>query len=245
MSLIEIKCSSEYDKFIFLPFNREIDQRHVEKLKEAIQRKNLLSISPCIISGANEIIDGQHRIEACRQLKIPFYYIVDKDLTHDDIIGLNNLKKGWTVMDFVNFFTIKKYPHFGNLSRLIVEYPIYGLNSILRICSSDGKMGLPALRQGKLDFGNYENFEYIHQCNLDWDRYADIFKEPAYIWAIRRMLMGEFEKFKYDHEFVMRVMQTHGSAGKAYFDTIKEEFPFNGEWSFYRTVRRVQELHAK
>jgi hypothetical protein len=57
------------------------------------------------------IVDGQHRLEACRELKIPVYYIIDEKAQEDDLIHLNTVRSNWTLPDYVYFHYQKKAPN--------------------------------------------------------------------------------------------------------------------------------------
>lgn len=74
---MQINMSQRYDKFKFLNLNRKINKSHVEELKELNRGKKRFELFPIVVDKEMNIIDGQHRYQACKELNIPVYYIVD------------------------------------------------------------------------------------------------------------------------------------------------------------------------
>ena len=71
---IYIQKSKDYNIFKTLTGNRELNISHKEKLKKSFKENYL--ISPIIINEKYEIIDGQHRFNAARELGYYVYYIL-------------------------------------------------------------------------------------------------------------------------------------------------------------------------
>lgn len=69
-----MKETKDYNIFKKHPNNREIFHANLEKIKRSIQIKNLLEYRPIIVDKKMQVIDGQHRLEAARQLGVPIYY---------------------------------------------------------------------------------------------------------------------------------------------------------------------------
>lgn len=127
--------TTNYDQFKQVTSNREVDTKHVKKLARAIQEKNLLHVNPIIVNDKHEIIDGQHRLEAARLLKLPIYYVVDKLIGDADISKLNANAKNWTLVDYINYYTVKKAKGFDVLSKYIAEYPFLRPTTIIQLLS--------------------------------------------------------------------------------------------------------------
>lgn len=97
--------------------NRHTDESHIAKLKASINKENLLHLSPIRINKHMEIIDGQHRVEACKELgvaEVPcIKYEFDVELSQ--IQTINALGRGWRLEDYANSFA----------SQGITDYQIY------------------------------------------------------------------------------------------------------------------------
>ena len=97
-----IHITSNYNEFEFAEYNRGVDAAHVRKLKKLIKDMGLRQ--PISVTPNKEIIDGQHRFHACRELGIPIKYIIDDQLDMSSVVELNNASKPWTVQDKVLSF---------------------------------------------------------------------------------------------------------------------------------------------
>src|ERR1039458_10319262 len=69
---VQLYVTKNYDIFIRMIGNRPINESHVTHLKKKIQDEgNLTSEFPINLNEKMEIIDGQHRIMALKQLGYP------------------------------------------------------------------------------------------------------------------------------------------------------------------------------
>ena len=111
----------DYDRFKLLNLNRSLDRNHINKIKDSIVKNGYLMSNPIIVNKDMEILDGQHRFVALKDmgLEVP-YEVIDKD--YGTIIDLNTTAKSWTVEDYVNYYCQKdQNPNFLRLARLCVE----------------------------------------------------------------------------------------------------------------------------
>ena len=99
MKIIE---SKEYNKFKILNGNRSIRDSHVKKLVESMTEKYIPV--PIIVNDKHYIVDGQHRMEACKELGIPFHYVEIKGLNLEDVQRLNSNNKKWSVEDIMESY---------------------------------------------------------------------------------------------------------------------------------------------
>lgn len=113
----QVYKTNEYSKFKFLPENRQVNQRHVERLMESFQQKYIPN--PIIVNEYGHVIDGQNRLTAAMNLKMPVYYIVIDGLTAADIAPLNFNAKNWKISDYLNFHLTQGY---NPIYKLIKQY---------------------------------------------------------------------------------------------------------------------------
>ena len=99
--------TKNYSMFKIIEENRKIDPLNLKKIVTSIQSKNLLHLRPILVSKDFEIFDGQHRLEAAKQLGIEIYYDIKENLEVDDIYALNSAQKNWTSEDYLNFYVAK------------------------------------------------------------------------------------------------------------------------------------------
>jgi hypothetical protein len=103
-SEITVKKTTEYGKFKAVKGNREVKRGHVLKLKLSVKEKNLLKYSPILVNENFEVIDGQHRLEVCREYKLPVYYVVVKNSDIYDVQMLNSSSKSWALNDYMTCY---------------------------------------------------------------------------------------------------------------------------------------------
>lgn len=157
---IQIQKTSDHDLFTSFTSNSEIDPKHVAQLVKSISSRNLLHINPILVDSKMRIIDGQHRLEAARILKVPIYYIVSDEVDRLDISALNPNQKNWNALDFINFYTIEGKVEFLKLSKFLNAYPNLTISAALTIISSTLTRNTKELKQGSLDI---DNLNFAHQ----------------------------------------------------------------------------------
>ncbi|MEK6878376.1 MAG: ParB/Srx family N-terminal domain-containing protein, partial [Nanoarchaeota archaeon] len=74
---MKIEKTTDYKMFKKLKGNRNIYKPHLNGLIQSIQEENLLQYNPITINSDMEIVDGQHRLEAAKILKLDIYYLVN------------------------------------------------------------------------------------------------------------------------------------------------------------------------
>lgn len=112
----EIKCTKDYFIFKKHHSNRDIDQNNLKRIKGSLQVKNLMQFKPILVDNEMRILDGQHRLEAAKQLGIDVYYQVDEKSNAEEIILINANQKKWRKEDYLNY-----YISMGNIEYLKVK----------------------------------------------------------------------------------------------------------------------------
>lgn len=111
-----VDVTFDYDAFSFLKGNRPIDEKHVKKLVESMKQEYLQR--PIDVNEKFEIIDGQHRFTAIKELGLPLFYTVRKGWGMKQVQVSNSITKGWTISDIVesqsvlgnkNYIAIKEF----------------------------------------------------------------------------------------------------------------------------------------
>lgn len=158
-----MQSTKDYSIFREFSSNREVDRKHVNKLVQSIQKRNLLSVNPIVVDNNMRVIDGQHRLAAAQILDVEIFYI-QEDINRKDISLLNSNQKNWTAMDYINFYTIEKSPAFVHLSSLINKYPEMAISALLVLSSSEGRRSLVQLKDGFLDVEAIDHAKEV--CDL-------------------------------------------------------------------------------
>jgi len=122
--MAKIQLSKDYNNFKKMNGNRPIDEGHVKKLMQSIKEKDFTASNPIKVDADFNIIDGQHRFTACKNLGLPIYYIQD-DFDPKDFIRLNRHMKNVKISEYINFLAKNGDPEFQCLMRIseITEMP--------------------------------------------------------------------------------------------------------------------------
>ena len=160
-----IMKTKKYDMFTLRDDNREkIDQAHVKRLCESINSRNLLEFRPIIVNEKMEIIDGQHRLLAAKQLGVEIYYQVEKKLDALDIIKMN-VSKNWTMLDYLNFYCVHEYAEYVKLKDFMDKHNLT-LRVALYIAIGERILGYDIFKKGEFVFEDKSMDEEMYIC---WD----------------------------------------------------------------------------
>ncbi len=205
---IKIEHTYDYNKFKLVGVNRQVINKHVISISEAIMYRNLLHLFPVIINSKWEVMDGQHRlaavkhIEETKKTKLPIYYVLDNEIEIDDMRLLNSNKINWKNQDYINYYAAKRVKPFIDLVKFQKDHPILSLSTCIEIVSSR-KRNLSELKSGillvdKLDKA-YLVMKYIGELRHKMDSQIPIWKSRDFINAMRDIV----DTGKYQHKILM------------------------------------------
>lgn len=84
------------------PENRVINQRQVERLMDSIKKHGFIESIPILVDPKGYVIDGQHRLEACKRLSIE-PRIVEEDIK-DILPVINSTQLKWRAVDYIHYY---------------------------------------------------------------------------------------------------------------------------------------------
>lgn len=162
--------TTNYEMFKFHMKNREINIGLVKRLMDSIKKIGFVESRPVIIDKNNYIIDGQHRLEACKRLNVPVYYVVDKTLDFEDaVIYLNKSQEVWRLNEYLHFYTEKGLLPYIQISELYKKYPKAGVSCILVACYGLTNKGKPHnFRVGnipEIEENSHKVMEFLYSCS--------------------------------------------------------------------------------
>lgn len=222
----EILWTENYPMFKKLTGNRDVDRRNVERLKESILKHGVLP-EPILVNEKFEVIDGQHRLQALRELGLPVPYVIQPGAGSNTAIALNIGQKNWTTVDYVRKYAAEGNPDYVFLAKLIERYR-YALTEtdILTFSCRDkapgskGYGGLPAMtRAGAIHIDISERC--LIEAKIEWlARMAVLFKG---IKGFKRnwvhALMFCFNNPEIDTERLTKKLEEHSYKLKPAADT--------------------------
>ena len=108
----------DYGLFGHITGNRSVTtgraQNNISSIMNSME-KNCLPL-PILVRTDMSIVEGQHRLEALKRLKLPVPYIITtQDVSVEDIQRINNISNNWNTDDFLNSnMGIEKEKYPGN-----------------------------------------------------------------------------------------------------------------------------------
>ena len=96
-----IHVTKNYDMFKTVKGNREIDKGHVARLKKEIKKRDL--DLPIFINEYDEVVDGQHTLQARKELGKPIKYIRGAFENELDVAIMNANRKNWSMKGYLDF----------------------------------------------------------------------------------------------------------------------------------------------
>lgn len=120
-----INKSYEYEQFKLIGFNRSICEKNLTRLVSLNEEKNRFHLFPIVVDKRFNIIDGQHRFEACKKMHTPIYYVVD-DSEEDHwktITDVNQAGKKHSVGDVYEMLLRDKDESCIRIFTVALEFP--------------------------------------------------------------------------------------------------------------------------
>ena len=117
----KIYSTMDYGIFKRLVGNRAVTNNRIGIIKDCIAQVGYIS-NPIICNEKMEIIDGQGRVEALRQLNMPVEYRVIDGLGITECRAMNLKPTGWTLKDFVDSYAEQGNENYIRLKELHQEY---------------------------------------------------------------------------------------------------------------------------
>lgn len=111
-------CSTKnYKQFKFIDGNRDVN--HAAKIKKSIEAVGFL-MCPILVNEKMEIIDGQGRFTACKDMELPVYYVTQPGLGIEEVRQMNAVSTNWKLAEYIESYAtcdrpIKDYIYLNNL----------------------------------------------------------------------------------------------------------------------------------
>lgn len=199
MSDLKILTTSDYDKFKTVEGNRDVNESHVRKIKQSLEEKNLLEYNPILVTKEMQIIDGQHRLEAARRLRIPVPYIIIPDADLTTIQQLNSNLRSWNAKDFAESYARLGKGSYIRLLKFCDEYDFPIVLSAELLAGTSGGGNIPGrsgdahishrIRNGTFEIRNENNALALMQQLRDLQPFCDakVWRVPAFIRTLIRL----------------------------------------------------------
>lgn len=145
------KVTTDYQLFRYITNNRDRNRGHIENIKKAFETHgNLTKVQPILVNDKLEVIDGQHRLDAARELGVEVYYTVVPGLTVDDARQMNILHKTWDTDDYAQSYADGGDANYQRYLDLREEFGFAHSITLIYIVGDERKGALSGFRKGEL-----------------------------------------------------------------------------------------------
>tara|TARA_R110002153_G_scaffold5624_1_gene26165 strand:+ start:202 stop:915 length:714 start_codon:yes stop_codon:yes gene_type:complete len=202
---IYIQKSKNYEIFKTLQGNRELNISHKEKLKKSFKQNYL--ISPIIINEKYEIIDGQHRFNAARDLGYPVYYILINGYSLEEVKMLNTNSKNWKREDYLNAYCDLGFEEYIKFKKFYNDIKEFTIGSAERIAAGHQSDNMSDFRNGKFKFADVLDAYDTAQKILMFKPYYKGFNRNTFVGAVMRLIKNE----NYNHSQMIHKLSLNPS----------------------------------
>ncbi len=196
-----IHTAVDYNKFKPLIGNREVSRDRVNALKDSMRIKTLLT--PITVNENYEIVDGQHRFQALKELNKPINYIIQSGVGIKDAIRMNQNVKTWALKDYANTHLTSKNKDYIIFNQFKSKYK-FGFNECLTLLTgSPYSHELARFRNGELKITKLK--EATHKAELIWslsELFPSGFRRRVFVYAMIHVLNNPSFNF---NEFLVRL----------------------------------------
>lgn len=100
---IKVYHTTNYNAFKIIKGNRKLNQNKIIRIKDAINGSlDMLRFCPIIVDSEMNVIDGQHRLQICKDMKRPVYYVISTyKVTLRNVARLNANTEKWKTIDYI------------------------------------------------------------------------------------------------------------------------------------------------
>lgn len=114
--------STDYDLLKNIKTNRMVSPTNYNKLVRSMSEEVL--VMPICVNENMEIIDGQHRFLAAKELGKPFYFYIQEGYREDQMKRANLVSSTWNKNDFLNMYINQEDSRYIMIKELMDEYGI-------------------------------------------------------------------------------------------------------------------------
>jgi hypothetical protein len=238
-----VESTVDHGKFQDLTGNRVINNAHKNRLKTAYAvDPTVAKYNPILINEKWEIIDGQHRFRALKELNSPIYFIQEPGLTLQVAQDLNAGSKPWTPKDYAESIVEVGGKNVPPYEEYLLLKDQYGLNHdvLMRFIAQDTPISTDAFKRGKLQMPDKKATEDLCKKLSDIGAYCTNYKLRAFAFAFAKMTKSKH--YKHD-QFVKNLAKLQVDIPD-YSDPIQYQNEFNKIYNSHLTKDKRVTLFA-
>ena len=127
-----IMVTENYDMFKKIGGNRKLNKANYAKIVKSMKEEQL--IIPIVVNEKYEIIDGQHRYTACKDLGKPVYFYMVRGYGLNQVKRANIASSNWKKENYLDMFIAEKNEVYIEFEEIKERYDI-NISNLLKIFS--------------------------------------------------------------------------------------------------------------
>lgn len=206
----KIYFTTDYGRFKFMKGNRDLVERKIKKIVDAIEQGvDILKYAPIIVNKDMEIVDGQHRFAVSKQLKQNVYYVIKEDAELSIVPTINSNSTKWKTSDFLASYIDLGKTAYKQLQAFIESFPGTSIPTAAKMLHA-GTVAAPKameeFRDGLLTTDHLDTAYDLAEMLKDFEPYTD----NPYGERMFRVAAALKDNGKYDHALMLKKLEASG-----------------------------------
>lgn len=193
----EIKVTMDYSAFSFMDANRKINSRNYAKLISSMKEEQL--VIPIIVNEKLEIIDGQHRYTAEKELGLPVYYIVQRGYGIDQVKRANMVGSNWTKEDFLESHVQDGTGDYADFKAIIDVYDV-NISDVIKLFAlvqrKNQTITSKMFEEGSFSMDKKEEVIEFLEALEDFSSFKDYKTKPFFTAFMKLYFQPEYDHSK-------------------------------------------------
>lgn len=178
--------TTDYTQFRQIDGNRSLNKMHLNRIKTSMAERYLFS--PIIVNERFEIIDGQHRYLAAKDLELPLHYIVCDGYGLNEVHRLNQVSKTWSCEDYLAGYSELGYPDYIKYKEYKSKYK-FGHNECMALLTNmSHKSTVQPFYAGQFKIRDYDSAIAMTEKIVAIEPYYRGIRRRAFVYAFLRLM---------------------------------------------------------
>lgn len=184
----KIYQTENYSIFKYRVDNRPVNDSNTNAIAKSIE--SMGQKHPISVDVNFNVQDGQHRLEACKRLKIPVKYIVDLDqMDTNQIAELQSTTRSWKTKDYAHGFSSDN-DNYALYNKFCIDYPEFSHTCVLALLSNKTERSSAvedAFKTGGFKVKNLIKAREMADLLKSMSPYYKGFNKRGFVFAILKM----------------------------------------------------------
>ena len=231
-----VQESTDYNKFKFMTANRKQYRGHVELLKNSFAEVgNMTRVQPILVNDRYEIIDGQHRFIACKEMGLPIFYTMVDGLGVAEARSMNILHRNWIPADYARSYALSGDRNYQKYIELMEEFGVNHSIMIGYVAGSWNSHGQhAAFRRGEMVIQDEEVLRDRLEKLVEFDEIHRVLNNRSLANAFLRIISSD----NYDHKRMIKKLNMHGEAILKRYSSVEDNLRQLEEVYNYKTTSK-------